>query len=308
VPVAGVRVMAVPAGSTETGALVMSNFSVADDAGRYRLENIPAGRYYIAAGRVDVPTFYPAALDRSKATAVSISAATPIAGIDITLQDVSGGNSVVRGGRGGIGGRGRGGPAPFVQVPPVIPPSPASPPTPVLPPNQAGSPFTLGRDFPFQNLPAGPALDSLALTLDRLVGSNSGAAWWTNTALVRRLGITEDQKKKIEAIFEQNRPMLVQTKDELEKQEAALARMLEADPMESTKAISAQIDRVIQARGNMERTNSGMTLEMRQILTRAQWVQLQMELPQGATGLVTVQPPRRAVRVAPAQRGPRSQQ
>jgi hypothetical protein len=176
-------------------------------------------------------------------------------------------------------------------------------------PNLPNTPFTLGNNFPFvsQNPPVA-VLDRLALSLDRLSGANSGAAWWTNTLLIRRLGITEDQKKKIEAVFEQHRPMLVQTKAELEKQEAALARMLEAEPMESAKTVSAQIDRVIQARGDMERTNSGMTLEMRQILTRAQWVQLQMELPQGATGLVTVQPPRRAVRVAPAQRGPRSQQ
>jgi hypothetical protein len=53
--------------------------------------------------------------------------------------------------------------------------------------------------------------------------------------------------------------------------------MLETEPMESVNVVSNQIERVIQARGEMERTNSKMTLEIRQTLTRAQWVQLQAE-------------------------------
>ena len=53
--------------------------------------------------------------------------------------------------------------------------------------------------------------------------------------------------------------------------------MLEAEPMEPVKTVSSQIERVVQARAEMERTNSQMTLEIRQNLTRAQWVQLQTE-------------------------------
>src|SRR5206468_3646112 len=86
--------------------------------------------------------------------------------------------------------------------------------------------------------------------------------------------------KKVEATFDQNRQAIVQNTADLAKEEAALARMLEADPLEPAKAVTAQIDRVIQARGELERTNSKMTLEMRQSLTRAQWVQLQMETQQ----------------------------
>ena len=49
------------------------------------------------------------------------------------------------------------------------------------------------------------------------------------------------------------------------------------------------IERVIQARGELERTNSKMTLEMRQNLTRAQWLQLQMEIQQPALNLPVLQ-------------------
>src|SRR5204862_5889728 len=114
------------------------------------------------------------------------------------------------------------------------------------------------------------------------VAAQPNAAWWTNTALVARLGLSSDQMKKVEATFDQYRQAIVQNTTDLAKEEAALARLLEADPLEPAKTISAQIDRVVQARGELERTNSKMTLEMRQSLTRAQWVQLQMETQQPA--------------------------
>ncbi len=113
--------------------------------------------------------------------------------------------------------------------------------------------------------------------------SQPGAAWWTDTALVARLGLTDDQKNRIEAIVEQYRQTLVENRTALEREEAALARMLETEPMESVNVVSNQIERVIQARGEMERTNSKMTLEIRQTLTRAQWVQLQAETQPAAS-------------------------
>lgn len=116
------------------------------------------------------------------------------------------------------------------------------------------------------------------------------AAWWTDAALVARLGVTDDQKSRIEAIYGRYRQTLVQNKTDLEREEAVLARMLETEPMEPVNVVSTQIERVVQARGEMERTYSKMTLEMRQILTRTQWIQLQAEqlqpaqLPQGQRG------------------------
>jgi len=46
----------------------MASLVTTDAAGRYRLENIPPGRYYITAGRVDFPTYFPGALDTSAGT------------------------------------------------------------------------------------------------------------------------------------------------------------------------------------------------------------------------------------------------
>jgi TonB family protein len=97
-------------------------------------------------------------------------------------------------------------------------------------------------------------------------------AWWTNTALVQQLGLTDDQKAKIERTFENHRQSIVSGTALLEKEEAQLGRLLEAEPLDRS-AVLTQIDRVVQARGEIERANAAMT--MREILTRAQWMQLQ---------------------------------
>jgi hypothetical protein len=101
----------------------------------------------------------------------------------------------------------------------------------------------------------------------------TGAAWWTNTALVERLGITDEQKARIERAFENHRQRIVSSTEQLEKDEAQLAKLLEAESIDRN-AILGQIDRVVQARGEMERANAAMTLEMRESLTAAQWAQL----------------------------------
>jgi len=105
-------------------------------------------------------------------------------------------------------------------------------------------------------------------------GLQVGGAWWTNTALVQQLGLTDDQKVKIERSYENHRQKIMSSTELLNKEEAQLAKFLAADPIDRN-AVLGQIDHVVQARGEMERENSVMTLEMRESLTGAQWLQLQ---------------------------------
>jgi TonB family protein len=118
----------------------------------------------------------------------------------------------------------------------------------------------------------GRGASDLSTAVNRLRGA--GGAWWTNAELVQRLGLTDDQKSKIERTFENHRPAIVAGTSLLEKEEAELARLLAADPL-NRNAVLTQVDRVVQARGEVERANAAMTLEMREQLTRAQWAQLQ---------------------------------
>jgi Spy/CpxP family protein refolding chaperone len=149
--------------------------------------------------------------------------------------------------------------------------------------------FTLGATAQAQQR-GGVRGDSPAaqdpLALIQLLGdrlnrvASTGTAWWTNTALLTRLGITEDQKARIERTFEIHRPNLESARAALEKEEAQLAQFLQAEPFDRNAALT-QTYRVIQARSDLERENSLMTLEMREVLTRAQW----MQLPQPSVGI-----------------------
>jgi len=123
---------------------------------------------------------------------------------------------------------------------------------------------------------------------------NLTGAWWTNTALLQRLGLTDDQKTRIERAYENHRSRIMSASEQLEKDEAQLAKLLDTDPLDRNAAL-AQIDRVAQSRSEVERANSAMMLEMREHLTRAQWSQLST---QGPYGVGT--PGLRAVRIQPA--------
>ena len=101
-PLAGVRMAAVAHASSieETiTAAAMAGLAETDEQGRFTLENIPPGRYSIAAGRLDLQTYYPGTQNLAVAEVLTIAAGTTISGINFVLSDSS-------------AGRGRGGPAP----------------------------------------------------------------------------------------------------------------------------------------------------------------------------------------------------
>ena len=83
-PAAGVRIAAVPV-EDRGGALALLGISQTDADGRYRLENIPPGRYYIFAGLIDLPSYYPNATSTDRATAVVVDAGSTLSGIDFTM-------------------------------------------------------------------------------------------------------------------------------------------------------------------------------------------------------------------------------
>jgi hypothetical protein len=60
-----------------------------DDSGRYRLEDVPTGRYYVVAGRVDAPTFYPGVPSMAGATALSVTSGAALTEIDFVISAAS---------------------------------------------------------------------------------------------------------------------------------------------------------------------------------------------------------------------------
>ena len=87
VPQAGVRVaaMAVPqADIPQSDSTVLVSITQTDSTGRYRLENVPPGRYYIMSGIVSAPTYYPGSLDAGAASIVTMAAGSDLTGYDFT--------------------------------------------------------------------------------------------------------------------------------------------------------------------------------------------------------------------------------
>jgi hypothetical protein len=70
-PATGVRVGALPVGDPSS----MVSVTETDSMGRFRLTNVPAGKYLIGAGRLDNLTYFPGGTDQSKATVVTVEAA-----------------------------------------------------------------------------------------------------------------------------------------------------------------------------------------------------------------------------------------
>jgi hypothetical protein len=67
----------------------MSGLAETDEQGRYSIQGIPQGRYYIAAGRVDFPTYYPGTQEMKAAVILSVAPGSTISGIDFVMTDSS---------------------------------------------------------------------------------------------------------------------------------------------------------------------------------------------------------------------------
>jgi len=106
--------------------------------------------------------------------------------------------------------------------------------------------------------------------MERTLEGGLSGRWWTNSDTAGRLGLTPDQQKKMDDIFQQNRLKLIDLTAALDKEEVVLEPLVEADQPDAAK-IRAQIDRIAQARAELEKANANMLLGIRLILTPSQW-------------------------------------
>jgi len=92
--------------------------------------------------------------------------------------------------------------------------------------------------------------------------------------MVQKLAINSDQQKKIEDIFQQQRLKLVDLDATLKKEEITLEPLMSADSPDETKTL-AQIDKVAQARAELEKANARFLFAIRRVLTPEQWKKVQ---------------------------------
>jgi periplasmic protein CpxP/Spy len=116
--------------------------------------------------------------------------------------------------------------------------------------------------------------------MERAFHGGPPGRWWMDPMLVQKLGLTADQQKRIDTLFQQSRIKLIDLSAGLQKEEALLEPLLEADRPDESQVL-AQIDRVAQARAELEKANARMLLGFRGVLTLEQWKKLQSERPSG---------------------------
>jgi Spy/CpxP family protein refolding chaperone len=124
-----------------------------------------------------------------------------------------------------------------------------------------------GNWVPYRNPPANPP---------SLGGRQAGRPdkWWDNPSLAAMVGLTADEQRKMDDVFRQYRLKLIDLNAALEKEEVTLEPLVAAEPLDESK-IAAQIDRVAQARAELEKANGRMLLGIRKTLSQDQWNKLQ---------------------------------
>lgn len=98
--------------------------------------------------------------------------------------------------------------------------------------------------------------------------------WWDNPHLAQKIGLTDEQKSRMDAIFEHHKARLTELNATLKKDEGTLHPLLQADHLDEGKVLH-QIDVIAQARANLEKSNARMLFDLRKVLTPEQWTKLQ---------------------------------
>jgi Spy/CpxP family protein refolding chaperone len=128
---------------------------------------------------------------------------------------------------------------------------------------------------PGQETGQGPGFGMRRPPMERLLGPDGAkGSWWNNPKVADQLKLTDDQRKSMDDILQQHRENLVDMRANVEKAELGMQPLMSQDqPNES--AILAQIDRVAQARAELEKANARFLLALRAKLTPDQWKALQ---------------------------------
>jgi Spy/CpxP family protein refolding chaperone len=97
--------------------------------------------------------------------------------------------------------------------------------------------------------------------------------WWNRPRMIQQLKLSDEQRKAMDQIWYQHREKLIDLQANLQKAELAMQPLMSADQPDRG-AMEGQIDKVVAARGDLERANARFLLDIRMKLTADQWKQL----------------------------------
>jgi Spy/CpxP family protein refolding chaperone len=103
--------------------------------------------------------------------------------------------------------------------------------------------------------------------------------WWDNKTVAKHVGVDANQQRRMDDIFTANRDTLMNLYKNLQHEESQLEKITRAKGLDENQ-IFQQIDRVTQARGELEKANAHYLLQIRKELTPDQSARLDEVQPQ----------------------------
>ncbi|HEX4155496.1 MAG TPA: periplasmic heavy metal sensor [Acidobacteriaceae bacterium] len=86
--------------------------------------------------------------------------------------------------------------------------------------------------------------------------------WWDDKHFAKELHLRPDQQRHMDTIFEQNRTTLLKRFETLEQEEQRMEALTRARPLDEN-ALFSEIDRIEQARADLEKANTHVLFEIR---------------------------------------------
>ncbi|MBS1815092.1 MAG: periplasmic heavy metal sensor [Acidobacteria bacterium] len=103
--------------------------------------------------------------------------------------------------------------------------------------------------------------------------------WWDDKKFSRSVGIDDDTRKRMDSIFNDNKGTLTDSFKSLQREEQTLGKLIDAKEPDEP-AILAQIDRVAQARADLEKASTRLVLALRRSLSPEQQSKLEAKTRQ----------------------------
>ena len=121
----------------------------------------------------------------------------------------------------------------------------------------------------------GPGFGEHRPPMEKAFGSHDGQGhWWNNPKAIEHLKLTDEQRKTFDGILLAHREKLIDLHANVEKAELEMEPLMRDDQPNEAK-ILAQIDKVAQARAELEKANARFLLAIRGKLTPEQWKLIQ---------------------------------
>ncbi|HEY1987383.1 MAG TPA: periplasmic heavy metal sensor [Terracidiphilus sp.] len=98
--------------------------------------------------------------------------------------------------------------------------------------------------------------------------------WWNDPTLVEKLKLTDEQRKAMDGILLEHREKLIDMRATVDKAELEMEPLMRDDQPNESR-ILAQIDKIAQARAELEKANARFLLAIRGKLSPEQWKDLQ---------------------------------